>query len=121
MLVTLLALLATARGQTADEVIVRQYAIRPTVVFKPDLQGLERVIRRLEVDGHQQVVEHDRREHAGRVLAGREPTGVSDAQSFYEALNEAVAGDALVSIEVPDCEGIPGDASACHPARWLWR
>lgn len=97
--------------QNADDAFLHQYEIRPTVVFKPDLPGLERVVRRLEVDSQQRVIEHDRRERPGRAAGGPVPTSVIDAQAFYEALNEASTGDALVSIEVPEHEGLAGDAS----------
>ena len=35
-----------------------------------------------------------------RTAAGPEPTGVEDAQAFFEAINDARAGDAMVSIDV---------------------
>lgn len=97
--------------QNADDLFLSQYPVRPTVVFKPDLPELERVVRRLELNSQRRVVEHDRRERPGRAAGGPIPTSLSDAQAFYEALNEASAGDALVSIEVPEHEGLAGDAS----------
>ena len=96
--------------QNADDVMLGQYTVRPTVVFKPDLPGLERVVERLAVDNQQRVVEHDQRQRPGRAAAGPVPTSLGDAQAFYEALNEASAGDALVSIEVPAHERWHGDA-----------
>lgn len=98
-------------SQNADDAILRQYAVRPTVVFKPDLPGLERVVRRLEIDSQRQVVERERRERPAVAAVGREPTSLSDTQSFYEALNEGTAQDVLVSIEMPEREGAAGDAT----------
>lgn len=89
-------------SQTADDAILRQYPVRPAVVFKPDLTELERVVGRLGLDNEARVFAHDRRQRPARAARGPEPTSISDAQAFYEALNGASAGDVLVSIEVPD-------------------
>jgi hypothetical protein len=88
----------------ADHAILSRYEVQPLVVYKPDLTELEEVLSRLEIDSQQHVTEHDRRVHPVRVAAGPVPTGISDAQAFYEALNAAAAGDALISIEVPGDE-----------------
>lgn len=87
--------------QNADEAILSKYEVRPIVVFKPDLTELEQVLGRLELDNQEHVSEHDRRVRPVRVAGGPVPTGIGDAQAFYEALNDGIAGDALVSIEVP--------------------
>lgn len=86
-------------SRNVDYNVLRHYKIRPTVVFKPDLPELERVVRRLELDHRRQVVQSERRERPARASVGPAPS-LTDAQAFYEALNGATAGDALVSIEV---------------------
>lgn len=86
----------------ADDAIIRQYPVRPTVVFKPDLTALERVVSRLGLDNAARVRAHDRRARPAHAASGPQPTGISDAQAFYEALNAASAGDVLVSIEVSE-------------------
>jgi chemotaxis response regulator CheB len=85
----------------ADDAILARYAVRPTVVHKPDLTTLEMVLGRLEIDDQQRVVEGERRSRPTREAAGPVPTGVVDAAAFYEAINEARPGDAMVSIELP--------------------
>jgi CheY-like chemotaxis protein len=97
---------------TADHLILDRYKVKPIVVFKPDLTELEHVLGRLELDGQQQVKEQDRRRQPVRVASGPVPTGVGDAQAFYEALNEAAAGDALVSIDVPGGATIAADTAS---------
>jgi hypothetical protein len=87
-------------SQNADHAILGQYAIRPTVVYKPDLHDLERVVARLALDRERQVVSEDRRHRPVREAAGPIPTGISDAAAFYEALNEGAAGDGLVSLDL---------------------
>lgn len=89
-------------SHNADDAILSQYSVRPTVVHKPDVEMLEQVLRRLEVDDQHRVVETDRRVHPTREVNTPAPTGVVDAAAFYEALNEAIEGDALVSVESPD-------------------
>jgi CheY-like chemotaxis protein len=89
---------------TADHSILNRYEVKPLVVFKPDLTELEEVLSRLEIDKQQHVIEHDRRVHPVRVAEGPTPTGIGDAQAFYEALNAGTVGDALMSIEVPGDE-----------------
>lgn len=84
----------------ADHAILGRYDIRPTVVFKPDIVDLEHVIARLQVDRERQVVSTDRRHRPVVAAAGPEPTGLSDAAAFYEALNEGTEGDGLVSLDL---------------------
>jgi hypothetical protein len=55
----------------------------------------------LDRDERGAVVAKDRRTRPVRAADGPVPTGVSDAQSFFEALNGAQEGDALVALEVP--------------------
>jgi DNA-binding NarL/FixJ family response regulator len=88
-------------SHTAEEAILGQYAPHPTVVEKPDLVGLEHVLARLERDEeHHAVVEHERRTKPARAASGPPSTGVTDAQAFYEALNDVARDDALVTIEL---------------------
>ncbi|MFP5255619.1 MAG: hypothetical protein ACLGI8_07185 [Acidimicrobiia bacterium] len=84
-----------------DDAILSRYAIRPIVVHKPDLVLLEATLRRLEAAG-QRAAAAERRRRPNREITVAPPTGVFDAAAFYEAINEAVSGDALVSIDTPD-------------------
>jgi hypothetical protein len=85
---------------SAGGLLYDQYAERPLVVVKPDLAELERVIERLELaSAPAGGVTHDRRLRPGRAASGPTPAGVGDAGAFYEALNNAVEGDTLLSIE----------------------
>jgi hypothetical protein len=91
---------------TADADLLQGYQPRPMVVPKPDFAALEALIVRLTTEAPGSGVgadgeahEQDRRHRAVRVAAGPAPTGVHDAQAFYEAMNQAAPGDALASIE----------------------
>lgn len=89
-------------SQTAYESVLSQYEGRLTVVFKPDLTELERVVRELGIErGEALSIASERRHRPTHAAQGRVPTGVGDAQAFYEALNEAAAGDVLMSLELP--------------------
>jgi hypothetical protein len=87
--------------QNADAELLSQYTPAPAVVPKPDLVALEELLLRLGRDDLHHTVEQDRRARPARLAEGPEPTGVSDAQAFFEALNAAREGDALVSLDVP--------------------
>lgn len=88
-------------SQNAYESIISQYELPPTVVFKPDLTELERVVRDLGIErGEALSIASERRQRPVHEAHGRVPTSVSDAQAFYEALNEAAAGDVLMSVEL---------------------
>jgi CheY-like chemotaxis protein len=88
--------------QNADAEILAHYPVSPAVVVKPDLHALEQVLVRLAHDVDQdEVVEQDRRQRPSRAADGPAPTGVSDAQAFFEAINGAREGDALVGLDVP--------------------
>ncbi len=90
-------------SHTADDAILSRYVPRPTVVAKPDLALLEQVLSRLDVDADAgAVVEQDRRQRPVRAATGDAPTGPTDAQAFYSALQDVAQGDALVAIDVPD-------------------
>jgi len=88
-----------------DEVFLSRYPERPLVVFKPDLPELEEVVRRLERSPKRGVVEQDRRTRPRRVASGSRPADIADARAFYEAVNEALGGDALISVDLPDIDG----------------
>ena len=102
-------------GQNADAAILGRYEVRPMVVFKPDLQELERAVRRLKINSEQAVESHERRERPTPANGGPGPS-LTDAQGFYEALNEAAPGDALLSIEVPRDGRADADAEAADAA-----
>jgi hypothetical protein len=89
-------------SQRADDSMLGRYEVRPTVVYKPDLTKLELVVGRLGFDANQQAAEQERRTRPGRAAAGPAPTSLGDAQAFYVALDEASAGDALISIGLGD-------------------
>jgi len=86
----------------ADAELLGEYSVAPTVVLKPDLEALEQVLRRLGRDDDSgEVREQDRRQRPAVVPEGPAPVGTSDAQAFFEAVNGARAGDALVGFDVP--------------------
>jgi CheY-like chemotaxis protein len=84
-------------SRTAYDELLNRYPERPVVVPKPDLEQLENALAHLGAPAEQPA---DRRRHPVREVSGPPPTGVGDAQAFYEALNGAVAGDALVWIDL---------------------
>jgi len=84
-----------------DDAILSTYPVRPIVVHKPDLVLLEASLRRLTVEA-ERAVERERRQRPTREVAAAPPTGLSDAAAFYEAINEAVSGDAMISIETAE-------------------
>lgn len=86
-------------SRTADEATLQRYPVRPLVVPKPELTTLEETIRMVAAV-HERGPGEDRRRRPPRAAAGPQPTGVGDAQAFYEALNNADADDTLVAIEV---------------------
>ena len=57
------------------------------------------LLERLDREHEGVVVEQDRR-RLTRAAAGAAPTGPADAQAFFEAVNDALPGDAMVSIDV---------------------
>jgi hypothetical protein len=83
----------------ADADVLDRYSPRPTFVPKPDLIALElELTRTVPAVGAPGAVE--RRVRPSRVATGPAPTGVTDAQAFFEAINDAQPGDAMVSFEV---------------------
>jgi CheY-like chemotaxis protein len=101
--------------QNADVELLSHYSPAPAVVPKPDLVALEELLLRLGRDQLHHAVEQDRRARPARPTEGPEPTGVSDAQAFFEAINGAREGDALVSLDVP----VGADAVADEVGRRL--
>lgn len=100
-------------SQNAYESIIGQYELTPTVVHKPDLTELERVVRELGVErGEALSIASERRQRPTRAAQGRVPTSVGDAQAFYEALNDAAAGDVLMSLELSDQDPALRDTSS---------
>lgn len=100
--------IASAQGVGARAIVfsrnaevdrLRRYDPAPTVVPKPDLTALEHLLERLEIDEQRQAVEQERRTRPVRAASGPEPMGISDTQAFFEAVNGAHAGDALVSFD----------------------
>jgi hypothetical protein len=91
-------------SHNADYEVLARYDPRPEVVPKPDFVDLETAISRAMVseDGPTTL---ERRQHPDRVALGPPPTGVSDAQAFYEALANATAGDVLASVEPAESAG----------------
>lgn len=101
----------------ADDALMSRYAIRPVFVPKPDMSDLERVVSRLVLDRQTaQVVDHDRRVRPARPASGPTPTSLADAQSFYVALNDAVEGDAVLSIDLDISQpgALEGPAVGAH-------
>lgn len=95
-------------SNTAYEELLNRYSVRPVVVPKPDLDALGEALDRLAAGASTVDAPPERRRRPARQLAGSPPTGVGDAQAFYEALSSAVGGDALVWIDV----GTDGPATA---------
>ncbi|HUS60756.1 MAG TPA: hypothetical protein VMY34_01080 [Acidimicrobiales bacterium] len=99
-------------SQNAYESILSRYEVAPTVVFKPDLTELEHVVRQLGIErGEALSIASERRQRPTQEARGRVPTSLSDAQAFYEALNEATAGDVLMSMELSDEDPAMRDTS----------
>jgi hypothetical protein len=81
------------------------------------MSDLERVVSRLVIDhAAAQVVDHDRRVRPIRAASGPPPTSMADAQSFYVALNDAIEGDAVLSIDLDTTSvgSLEGPAVAAH-------
>jgi len=89
-------------SMNADATLLGRYAPPPAFVPKPDFAALEHAIIALARDTVAVLRQQDRRIRPARAAFGPVPTGPSDAGAFFEALNNAVEGDALVSIDLPD-------------------
>lgn len=93
-------------SHNADAALLSRYSPKPLVVAKPDLAALEQALGGLRPREETGTVVHDRRRQA-RAASGAAPTGLDDARAFFEAVNAAEAGDALVAIvEIDQCEPI---------------
>lgn len=102
-------------SMNADASILARYAPRPVVVAKPDFAALEQAILDLGHDAASVVRHHDRRTRPSRPTAGALPNGPSDAGAFFDALNGAVDGDALISIDLPDGVSPSTDGAGLAP------
>jgi DNA-binding NarL/FixJ family response regulator len=91
--------------RSADMVAAGRYRPTPIVVAKPDLVALEMAISRIGCDDSGAVAAGERRTRSGRAASGPPPSGVHDASAFYNALNEAIAGDSLVAVVRADALG----------------
>jgi chemotaxis response regulator CheB len=91
-------------SHNADAQLLDRYDPKPHVVAKPDLIALEQVLGRLRPREGSKPVVHDRRRR-NRVASGVTPIGLEDARAFFEAVNAAEAGDALVAIVETDQSG----------------
>ena len=89
-------------SQQADVDSLDEYPVRPHVVFKPDFRGLEGAFAQIAgASSSGDPTAQDRRQRPARPAEGPVPTSVTDAQAFFEALNAAQPGDALVGFDVP--------------------
>lgn len=90
-------------SHTMDAELLGEYSPLPTVVEKPDLLELERAIVRLEhAAPDDRPGQQERRQRPARAASGRPPTGLDDAQAFFESVNDAAPGDGLIAIEVEE-------------------
>jgi chemotaxis response regulator CheB len=85
-------------SHNASHELLDRFSPRPVAVPKPDFVELEEVIAKTATAdfGPSHV---ERRSRPERVAIGPTPTGIGDAQAFYEALSNAAADDVLVSVE----------------------
>lgn len=88
-------------SHNADAAILDRYDPRPTVVHKPDLIELERVIiSPVDSPPAAPLDRVERRRRPSRAASGPPPTNVADAQAFYEALLDSRPGDVLLTIDL---------------------
>jgi hypothetical protein len=85
-------------SHTANEYSLDRYDPRPLVVRKPDLTGLEEVLRTVEPATPSRDP-GDRRQRPQRSATGRPPVGPTDNEAFFEAISGAQGGDVLVWID----------------------
>ena len=86
-------------SHTASRDVLDRYQPRPVVVAKPDLVDLEDAIIRAGEADPGSAVPAERRVRPSRPAIGPRPTGVGDAQAFYEAVTNAEKDDVLASVE----------------------
>lgn len=96
-----------------DTTVLDGYSVSPAVVIKPDLGALEDLLGRMATTGPaDDATQRDRRQSPARRAVGPMPTGVVDAQAFFEAVNGAEAGDGMLSLEVAvEAEAVARDAT----------
>lgn len=94
-------------SHNADHELLARRTMQPTVVPKPDLVELERVIASLAIRMTvSDAPPTDRRIHEPRAARGRVPAGLDDVDAFYEAMGAIEQGDVLLSIEPADAAPI---------------
>ena len=88
-------------SHNADHSILSRFTPAPITVAKPDFVELEEVLGRVRPNQGPSggAAVQERRRHPDRVSIGPVPTGLADAQAFYEALSNAMADDVLLSVE----------------------
>jgi len=97
---------------TAEAELLGRAPAGTTFVPKPDFVALEHALR--AVSRPVDFVERRRRPAAtGIAPANADPT---DAAAFYQALNDAAPGDALMSVDLPADTDIDGRFLATHAA-----
>ena len=89
-------------SQRADDALLSRYSVRPLVIFKPDISALEIAIRGLDERSDKVTSDRERRKRPSRAAWGAPPSNVGDSHSFYDALNAATTGDAILSLELAD-------------------
>jgi DNA-binding NarL/FixJ family response regulator len=106
---------------TTDSDRLDRYATRPIVVHKPDLTELEHAVERLGIVGFASAAMTDRRRRPQRAASGPAPSGLGDAQAFYESINNAVEGDTIVFVDLGDDAppGMSGEVIAASVARTI--
>ncbi|MGK2929529.1 MAG: hypothetical protein ACSLFO_08120 [Acidimicrobiales bacterium] len=103
-------------SHSIDVNLLSRYAVTPSVVAKPDLGALRDLLDRMGTDDARGgVAEKDRRRRPTHTAVGPVPTGVIDAQAFFEAINGAQPGDGMLSLEV----GAEAEAVASVATRLL--
>lgn len=106
-------------SHNADHSILARFSPMPVTVPKPDFVELEEVLHRVRPnDGGSGPAEvQERRRHPDRVSIGPVPTGLADAQAFYEALSNAMADDVLLSMEPAAPGSVVGEEDAAVVSR----
>lgn len=98
----------------ADAEVLQRYTKRPIVIAKPDLTALEQALGQLANGGGAIDIEldlrdtvTDRRHGPPRAATGPIPTGIEDAQAFFEAVNDAQPGDGMLSLDIRSAGDAP--------------
>jgi chemotaxis response regulator CheB len=85
-------------SHNASYELLDRFTPRPVVVPKPDFVELEEVIAKAATADFG-LAHVERRLRPERVAIGPTPTGIGDAQAFYDALANAAEEDVLLSVE----------------------